>query len=262
VESSACMRRLRLLNTALGRVHMVLEFFEYHKLRRAEKLATRAFEKVLVCSDLDVGEVMKRTGARNIHRLANGIRLPSFLAAPAATTAAQAPVLLFVGSLDYFPNVEGIIWLTREVMPLLRSNLPQGVRLQVVGRNPDRRLHDLAKQGAFELHADVAEVLPFYEQAHVIVAPIHAGSGTRIKILEAFGTCRPVVSTTLGAEGLDASPGVQLLIADTPSDFAARIQYLLGSPVAAQDMALAARQFVEDRFALPVISRLIARLAS
>ena len=150
--------------------------------------------------------------------------VPNAAPAPASLPEATAAEfdLLFVGTLGYEPNAEGVRWLLDEVCPRL-----PGVRVAVVGASPPAWLRERADRD-FTLAADVAEVESWYARARLAVVPIQAGSGTRIKLLEAWANGVPVVSTTLGAEGLDSDGSV--LLADTAEAFAEACRKALDDP--------------------------------
>ncbi|MES2152922.1 MAG: glycosyltransferase family 4 protein [Pseudomonadota bacterium] len=239
-----------------------MELLESIKLRRSEAQALRQFDSVLVCSELERELIFKRTRTNKLSVFPNGIRIPNpagQIESSSGTDQARR-VILFVGSLDFYPNVEGLLWMARGVLPLLRQSDPRPFRLVVVGRNPDERLIALAREGLFELHAEVPEVAPYYASASIVVAPIHAGSGTRIKILEAFAFGVPVVSTTIGAEGLSAENGIHLAIGDTPAAFARQIDTLLGDPAQRRHLNRNASQLIEKNFSLDAICQKITAL--
>lgn len=133
--------------------------------------------------------------------------------------------LLFIGSLGYAPNVDGLRYFVDEVLPLIRADRPE-VALTVVGAGlaADDRLH---REPGVELVGFVEETAPYLATARAVVVPLRWGAGTRIKILEAFANRVPVVSTTLGAEGLEVEHGRDLLIADRPADLAAACRSLM-----------------------------------
>jgi glycosyltransferase involved in cell wall biosynthesis len=149
--------------------------------------------------------------------------------------AADSHMVLFLGSLDWRPNLDGAQWMLSEIMPLLLKRCPRA-KLQIVGRMPPAWLVEaVAKHPAAELRADVPDVRPYLAGAAVMVVPLRVGGGTRLKILEAAAAGVPVVSTTIGAEGLSLVPGEHYLQADTPDAIAAALSRL------ADDRGLAQR---------------------
>jgi len=170
----------------------------------------------------------------------NTIQPPSDAPPPAPRPVARRPAtVLFVGNFTYEPNVDGLRWFVAEVLPGVAAE----VRLVVVGAGGvDAIGHD--KNGRVHATGGVADLEPYYREAAVVICPLRAGSGTRLKILEAMGWARPVVSTTIGAAGLGLRDGRDLLIADEPRAFAAAIDSLVGDPVRADALGRAGRQVV------------------
>ncbi|HUG14180.1 MAG TPA: glycosyltransferase family 4 protein [Thermomicrobiales bacterium] len=150
--------------------------------------------------------------------------------------------LLSVATMHYPPNAEAIRWFARDMWPILRSEHPD-LEVDIVGSRPPRDIIDLGKldQGMC-VHGFVEDVEHLYRQAAVFIVPLQTGSGVRVKILEAMARGIPVVSTTVGADGLDVRHGVHLLIADTPHDFARSVTLLLEQPELRSRVARAARQ--------------------
>ena len=154
---------------------------------------------------------------------------------------------VFVGNLSYYPNIDAAKFLCREVLPLLARSRGEP-RLALIGRSPGPELRALATLPGVTLHAEPANLSPYYAAARLALAPLRAGAGSRIKILEAFGHGVPVVSTTIGAAGLDVEPGRHLLLADGAQDFAAAMRRLLedgslAAGIAAEGQALAHRRY-------------------
>jgi glycosyltransferase involved in cell wall biosynthesis len=170
-------------------------------------------QRLYVCSELELDPM-----ARHMAVIPNVVKVPEGVAEPPAS----ARDILFVGNLNYSPNVDGLRSFVTQVWPLIHRKTPES-RLLVVGRAPVNRdipLMALLGGDGIELHSSVSELTPFYRRAAIAVAPIQTGGGTRLKIIEAFGYHVAVVSTTVGCEGLAVAHEAQLLIADDPADFA------------------------------------------
>jgi glycosyltransferase involved in cell wall biosynthesis len=168
---------------------------------------------VLLCSDLD----RERLGAPNAVVVPNGYSLAGEADVPPGASS-RAPVLVMISLLTYEPNVDGAWFFVDEVLPLVRAAVPE-VELRLVGRHDDR-VAALADRPGVVLRGEVEDVRPELRDAALVVVPIRSGGGTRIKILEAFARRVPVVSTTIGCEGIDAVPGEHLLVGDTPDALA------------------------------------------
>jgi glycosyltransferase involved in cell wall biosynthesis len=167
--------------------------------------------------------------------------------------------ILFTGLMHYPPNADAAVFFCRSILPRIRSETPE-LKFIVAGHSPPRRVQRLAVENPHvEVTGSVADLRPYYEQAAVIVVPLRAGGGTRLKILESMALARPVVSTSIGCEGLEVEDGRHLLIADRPDDFAASVTHLLCDPALRRRLAASARQLVETRYDWPSIAqRLLA----
>jgi glycosyltransferase involved in cell wall biosynthesis len=130
----------------------------------------------------------------------------------------EQPAFVFTGTMDFRPNVDGVLWFAREVWPRIRAALP-GAHAYLVGRRPHVRLAPLRDEPGIVITGSVPDTRPYIHAATVYVVPLRVGGGTRFKILEAASMRRPIVSTTLGAEGFPEAPEA-LVLADDPRAFA------------------------------------------
>jgi glycosyltransferase involved in cell wall biosynthesis len=156
--------------------------------------------------------------------------------------AAREEVVFYVGDLSWPPHAEGMAWFRREVWPRIERARPDA-RAHVVGRGAPPGL-----EGRFRFLGEEDDTRPHWAGAAVAVVPLRAAAGTRLKILEAAATGVPVVSTTIGAEGLELEPDVEILVADDPAGFADAVSRLLADPDARRRQAAAARRKVEERY--------------
>ncbi len=256
IESRSQALQVRMLGVShLGRMGYVLEWLEARKLAREEARAFAEMEQVLLCSPEDKALLGQRFSQRQIGVIPNTIRVPAQLPARAPRAPLQ---LLFVGTLNYAPNENAVKWLTEAIMPAIRQRVGQhNAILTVIGRGPTDWMKQQAATGAFELHGDVPDVAPYYEACDAVLVPIRAGGGTRIKILEAFGYGRVVISTTLGAEGIVAGHGSELLIANSPEEFADAAGRLLEEPQLSQELIAHGRQRVMERYSMAACEQAI-----
>ena len=247
IESRSQALQVEMLGVPhLGRLGFLLEWLETKKLALEEARAFREMERVLLCSTEDRKLLGQRFSLEQIAVVPNTIRVPAQLPTPAMNGPLR---LLFVGTLNYAPNENAVKWLVEEIMPAIRARVGQDMaELTVIGRGPTDWLKKMAAAGAFSLHGDVPEVEPFYQACDAVMVPIRAGGGTRIKILEAFGYGRVVISTTLGAEGIAAEDGQELMIANDAEAFANAAQRLLGEPGLAQKLIANGRRRVMERY--------------
>lgn len=183
---------------------------------------------VLACSEVDAAHLRRLARRARVEVVANGVDGSAF-AGLGPPPRQSPPVVTFTGFLSYWPNADACAFFIEEVLPALRA-LVHDVRFRMVGRVPPASLVMLAQQPGVDLHADVPDIRPWFASSDVMVAPIRAGSGTRLKILEAFAAGRPVVSTTIGCEGLDVQDGTHLLVADGATAFASAVARVVTSP--------------------------------
>ena len=219
---------------------------EWRKVRAYEGAMCRRFDRVTVVSPED---------QRALEGAAGGPFPTEVIPIAVDTTAllpeprgARARHVVSVATMFYPPNAEGVYWFARNIFPAIRQTLPE-TEFHVVGSRPPTKVKRLA-QGQDGVHVrgyvpDLSSVWPY---AGVLVVPVHSGSGMRVKILEAFARGIPVVSTTIGVEGIDARDGEHLLVADDPGQFAAAVIRLLREPATAARLAAAARSLVEERY--------------
>jgi glycosyltransferase involved in cell wall biosynthesis len=168
--------------------------------------------------------------------------------------------LVFVGSMDWLPNVDGVLYFVREVLPLIRRKRPD-CTLAVVGRTPPPKISVLAaKDVRIQVTGTVPDIRPYLWGSLVSIVPLRIGGGTRLKIYEAMGAKIPVVSTTIGAEGLTANPPTDIRLADTPQDFAERCLELLASGEERAQVSTAAWEMVKANFSWEHVSRCFERI--
>jgi glycosyltransferase involved in cell wall biosynthesis len=162
--------------------------------------------------------------------------------------------VVFVGSMDWIPNQDGIKFFVNEVWPRVRSARPNAT-FQIVGRNPPPGIVALQAVPGVEVTGAVPDVRPYLGAASVFVVPLLVGGGTRLKIYEAMAMGRAVVSTTIGAEGLPLTPGEHFYQEDEPERFASAVIQLLSNPQLRKDMGNAADRLVRERYTSDAIAR-------
>ena len=156
--------------------------------------------------------------------------------------------ILTLGTLHYPPNADGIRWFANEVFPLVKQQVP-GVTLTIVGKNPPQDFLQMAEQGSgIHVTGYVPDLLPCMEDAAVLVVPVRAGGGMRVRILEAFAFAMPVVTTTVGLEGIEANIGGDVLVEDSPVRFANAVVRLLKAPAIADQLGAQGRVLAETRY--------------
>jgi polysaccharide biosynthesis protein PslH len=175
-----------------------------------------------------------------VHAISNGVDLDYFRPDPGGTESGCA----FVGALDYRPNVDGACWFCREPWPDILRRLP-GTRVSLVGRRPAPEVCRLARLDGVDVVGQVPDVRPFLTSAAVVLAPLRIARGVQNKVLEALAMSKAVVASPQALEGLRVDPGVHLLVASTPAEWADAVAHLLGAPEVRRRLGAASRQFVE-----------------
>ena len=163
-----------------------------------------------------------------------------------AASEPEPDTVLFTGTMNYPPNGEAILWFAEHVWPLIARERPTA-RLLIVGREPTAPVRALAGPQV-EVTGGVETIAPFYDRAQVVIAPLRSGGGTRLKVLEALSSARPLVSTTVGAEGIEVEDGRHLLIADGPEDFARAVLDLLADRDRGHALGRAGRALAVERY--------------
>ncbi len=228
---------------------------EYRTIARVERHFTRLADHVLTVSDDDRNAFLEFLPNEKVTTVPTGVDLNYFQPGPAA----NSPSLVFTGSMDWIPNEDAITYFAAEVLPLIQERVPE-VTLSVVGRTPTRKVLALAERNpAIIVTGRVDDVRPHMREACVYVVPLRIGGGTRIKIFEAMAMGKPVVSTTIGAEGLPVTNGDNILLADTPMAFATRTVDLLTQPAMRQRLGEAARALVESRYSWETVTDVVER---
>jgi len=232
----------------LRRRYMALQ---WRKMRRFEAQAGRAFDTVIAVSERDKNTFENDYGWSHVRTIDTAVDTRFYQ----RNGKSESPErLLFVGSLDWLPNINGVQFFVRHVWPKIRAARPQAT-FQIVGRNPDTAICRLNGHNGIEVAANVPDVRPYLSEAAVVVVPLLVGGGTRLKIFEAMAMEKTVVSTTLGAEGLKVTPGEHIELADDPQSFADHVVGLLADTQRRHRMARDAKEYVCKHFSAEMVSR-------
>lgn len=218
---------------------------QYHRMRHWEQRLSGHFDGVITVSPEDAQLARNNYGLTNVlGHVPTGVDVNDFK--PALHAPAARPFTMgFLGSMDWLPNIDAAFYFIEEILPGVRRNLP-GCRFKIIGRNPPHKLRELsATDSGIEVTGTVEDVQPHVHDCDVIVIPLKAGGGTRIKIYEAMAMGVPVVSTTIGAEGLAVTPGTDMLMADSTADFTSALLRLAADPELRRRLAIKARKQVE-----------------
>lgn len=218
--------------------HRAVFHLESWKMDRYERAAVGRFDHVIAVSDADRDAMARMVSADRITVVPTGVDTKTFR--PTVRNHSPEPVVLFLGSMDWEPNIDGVQYFVERMWPTIRAAVP-GARFQVVGRSPAASIRRLASADV-EIVGTVPSVIEYLHRAAAVVVPLRVGGGTRLKIYEAMGAGKAVISTTIGAEGLDYHDGRDIVIADAPDIFAQRVIDVLtdaGRRQSLEDAALA-----------------------
>lgn len=246
LESKAMRRLSDTRRHLLGHQTYWLDRLESAKTARAEERLGREFGTVLLCSAKDRDEFQQRCPDTTVAVLPNVYPLPAGDVLPDHSPPAR-PTVLFVGSLDYLPNQDAVRLLLDEIVPRVRYDMPD-VIFRVAGRRPPEWMAKDCQAARVDLIPNPPDMAPLYRDATVTVVPLLSGGGTRIKILEAFAHGVPVVSTTVGAEGLDVVHRRHLLLADHVDSLATSLRELLRNADDGVSLAAGGRALLAERY--------------
>jgi polysaccharide biosynthesis protein PslH len=224
--------------TATNPVRKAIYRMEHRKMLRYEQNAVRKFQHVIAVSDNDRTLMSRWVAPEHITVVPTGVDLGHY--SPGPDPNDPAPLVTFVGAMDWEPNVDGVDYFCGEIWPLIRAEVAEA-RLRIVGRNPVRRVQRWASD-TVEITGEVPSVVEPLRQSAVVIVPLRIGGGTRLKIYEAMATARAVVSTSVGAEGLDIENGRDIILADDPRSFAQAVVMLLRDPNLRRRYGTAARE--------------------
>lgn len=227
------------------------------RVRRFESRVAGNFDLHITCSELDCARL--RAVAPSAHAVAvpNGVDAEYFQPAHSDSTV---PSLIFVGSLNWYPNVDAVLFLLREVWPIAKMRHPE-LRFDIVGSAPPRSVLNLATgHKDVRVHGFVDDVRPLMDAATLYVCPIRDGGGTKLKLLDAFAMEKCVIAHPVACEGIEVSPGVNVQLAESAENFADAIDRLICKPAVRIEMGRAARSFVVEHYAFSHIGRQLCTL--
>jgi glycosyltransferase involved in cell wall biosynthesis len=226
--------------------------WEWRRVGDYERLAYAESDLVLAVSDADA-QAIRRLAGKETHVHVIPISVDACAVQPVQELTRE-PRLLFVGGLHWPPNLDALVHFARDVWPLIRQAVP-AAQLTVVGRDDVSAARFLRRTPGFMLTGYVEDVGPHFDGSRAMVVPLRAGSGMRVKILEAFARGLPVVSTPTGHEGLDVEPGSHLLSAAEPPLLAREAVRLMTDDELARRIAIEARRLVEKKYDVRVVGR-------
>lgn len=237
VESLRFRRELRFAKgarrLALLTDHLLFKTWEENVLRR--------FDGIVAVSPLEQRWIQEQAPGAATELLPNGVNVEQFSPVAAAD---PSRTMLFTGLMNYPPNIDAVVWFCDSVLPIVHRTHPE-VEFTIVGDKPARSVLALGARPRVTITGRVPDVRPYLADCLGLIVPVRSGAGTRLKILEAMAMRRPVVSTSLGAEGLDVAHGRNILLGDTPEELAAHIISLIEHPDLADRLGNSGRSLVQ-----------------
>ncbi len=216
------------------------------RLLAFERAACLRAAHVVAVSEADAKLLRQLFGIAHVSIIPTGVDAEHF-SRSGPPPDGPSPGLVFAGSMDWMPNIDGLLWFAREVLPLIRRRLPQ-CSLTIAGRRPVSAIRALAADTLIKVTGTVEDIRPYLWKSGVSLVPLRIGSGTRLKVYESMAAEIAVVSTTIGAEGLEVSAPENIRIADPPEAFASACMELLTDPEARDRQTAAALRLVGEKF--------------
>ena len=243
VEAMIWKRHYEVQTNAARKAYL---FRQWRKMFDFEAATCPRFDCVVAVSREDKEQMERDYKVNNVYDVPTGVDTVFFR--PSGNVERKPHNLVFTGSMDWLPNEDAIRYFTEQIMPRIKQSVP-GVTLTVVGRDPYPGLVELSKRDpSVIVTGRVDDVRPYMEEAAVYVVPLRIGGGTRLKIYEAMAMEKPIVSTSIGAEGLPVTNGMEILLADTPESFADDVVKLLKDRTLADDIGQRAAARVRKEF--------------
>ncbi|RIK54550.1 MAG: hypothetical protein DCC59_03685 [Chloroflexi bacterium] len=237
------------------RVRKIRTWLHGRMMRRWEPFQAQRFGHCVAMSQSDKELLLAENPGLRIAVLPNGVDTRRYTPLPFPEHTNR---LIYVGNMAYRPNIDAVTWFCRDIYPIIKAEYPK-IEFWIVGKDPTPEVTSLAANG-IRVTGQVDDLLPYYKDAIMCVVPLRAGGGTRLKILEAMALGRPMVSTTIGCEGIEARNGEQLFIADTPEQFARYTLELLRDKQQWLDMTRQARALLVERYDWDLVARNHIRL--
>jgi len=233
-----------------------ISWWEWRRMQAAERRYLSLADQVLAVSETDREAFAHFVEPGKVTVIPTGVDVDYFQPLSVQETSDS---LVFIGSMDWLPNEDAIFYFVDAIFPLIKQRCPNAF-LEVVGRNPSSKLQALAeREKSMRLTGWVEDIRPFVARGSVCIVPLRIGGGTRLKIFEAMAMSKAVVSTSVGAEGLPVRSGENILLADTPNDFANAVVSLLHDAEGRKRLGASARTLVEENYSWRKVSESFLR---
>jgi glycosyltransferase involved in cell wall biosynthesis len=232
-----------------SRIKRILLRMELHRMNSYEHIISR-FDRGLVCSETDMHFLQSRVPDAKLALLYNGIDLETFT--PDSAVIPSPYRMIFSGNMGYFPNADAATYFVKSIFPIIKRRVPQA-QVYIVGQNPPRRVRALASIDVI-VTGFVPDLRMEYLKSAVAISPVRFGAGTLNKVLEPLALGVPVVTSSIGLEGLHLLPSQEILVADTANDFADHVCRLLNDPIYRKKIGSAAVVKIRNRLSWKLIA--------
>ncbi len=254
IESHLLFRRTEIEKNLLKRFYFGLEA---KKLKHFEAKYCPKFDINFTVSELDKERLLKIAPNSNIDTIPNGVDIEYFNPKDAKIVPGS---MIMVSGMNWYPNRDAVIYMQEKIWPLI-SQAFQDISWIVVGASPPQKLLDLASSDPrVKVTGFVDDVRPYLKSAQIYLCPMRDGGGTRLKILDALSMSKPIVSTTIGYEGINITPDENALVANTPDEFVSQISRLLKDPGLCEKIGAEGRKFVINEFSWQVIGHKLSSI--
>lgn len=253
IESALMIRRCQSEKNPLVRLYFYLQA---QKLKQYEKKHVPLFDINLVVSSNDKKLLERNVPRARIHIVPNGTDIGYFR----PNNQINLRELVFAGGMNWYPNRDAMIYFCECIYPLIKCSVSDVV-INIIGSSPPQKLLNLAeKDNSIKIYGFVEDIRPLLNQSTIYIVPIRVGGGTRLKILDAFACGKALVSTTVGCEGIEVTPDQDILIGDSPEEFAAQVIKLLNDSCLRAKLEINARRLVETKYSWQVIGGVLNKI--
>lgn len=253
IESHMLFRRSQNEANLLKKIYF---YQEAVKLAHYERKYCELAALNITCSELDTQRLAELIKTDNVMTVPNGVDVAFFK--PNRRASKQKPRFIFIGTLDWYPNIEAVDFIAENLWPQIKALYPTA-EVDIVGSKPPQRLLDLAaSEKGFNVHGFVDDILPLFDCANVYLCPITDGGGTKLKVLDACAMAIPIVANTIACEGIRVTHGRDVMLADSVDEYMQAIEQLLGNFEQAEALGQEARKLVSENYTFAAIGKAYA----
>jgi len=221
---------------------------EADRLLMYEKKINREFDVSIFVSENEADLFKKKVPeAKNLIPVKNGVDFEYFSKQNQQQKKNKHPAILFTGAMDYYANIQGVTWFAKKILPIIKQEIP-GIDFIIAGSNPSKKVKELSNIDGISVTGYVDDIRTCYHKADISVVPLKIARGIQNKILEAMAMKLPVVCTSEALSGIDAKPGVDLILADEAREFAEAVIYLLKNQTLAEKIAISANRKIKEHY--------------